>query len=133
MRTKDKDLYNTNNYLPTLSHLLNIAISKFDEELDTRALDSSSYNESDKQEVQINRNQFSSPPRNGGHGYKPNYNKNKNNYKKRSRSSDDDDDDNETYYINEFRDKVYKKKKTGHQKSKANSYATRVTDDSYKK
>ena len=84
--------------------------------------------------MNVNRNQFSSPPQNGDSGYKSNYNKNKTNYKKRSRSSDDNnDDDNETYYINEFGDKVYKKKKTGHQKSKANSYATRATDDGHKK
>ena len=96
-------------------------------------LDSFSYKWSGKQEVNVNRNQFSSPPRNGGHGYKPNYNKNKNNYKKRSRSSDDDDDDNETYYINEFGDKVYKKKKTSYQKPRANNYATRDIEDNHKK
>ena len=53
----------------------------------------------------------------------------KNNYKKKSRSSYDYDDDNETYYINEFGDKVYKKRKTSYQKPRANNYTTRVTEE----
>ena len=61
-----------------------------------------------------------------------NYNKGKGNYRKRSRSSDNDDDS-ITYHINEFGDKVYKKKKTSYQKPRANNYATRVTEDNHKK
>ena len=111
-----KDRYNTNNYLLTLRQLLNIARSHIDEELDTRALDNSrnkrSGNHEDRaQEVQINRTQFSSPPRRGGLGKTNSYNQVKGNYRKRNRSSDDDE--NSTYHINEFGDKVYgyKKKK----------------------
>ena len=37
VKTKKKDLYNTNKYLITLRQLLNIARSHVDEELDTRA------------------------------------------------------------------------------------------------
>ena len=96
LKRKDKDRYNTNNYLLTLRQLLNITRSHVDEELDTRALDSFSYRKSGShgywtQEVQINRNQFSSPPRKGGHGNTNNYNEGKGNYRKRSRSSDDKD------------------------------------------
>ncbi len=66
----DKDRYKTNNYLLTLRHLPNIARSNVDEELDTRVLDNFSnrrtgYHEYRTQEVQINRTQFSSPPRRG--------------------------------------------------------------------
>ena len=119
----------------TLRQLLNIARSHVDEELDTRALDSFSYRKSGSlryrtQEVQINRNQFSSPPRNGGHGNKHNYNEDNNNYRKRSRSSDNDDDS-ITYHINEFGDKVYKKKKTSYQKPRANDYATKVMEGNH--
>ena len=39
VKQKDKDSYNTNNYLLTLRQLLNIAKSHIDEELDTRVLD----------------------------------------------------------------------------------------------
>ena len=61
VKLKDRDCYNTNNYLLTLRQLLNIARSHVDEELDTRALDSFSYRKSGSlgyraQEVQINRN-----------------------------------------------------------------------------
>ena len=59
-------------------------------------------------------------------------NEGKGNYRKRSRSSDDDDD-NTTYHINEFGDKVYKKKKPSYQKPRANNYATKITEDSHKK
>ena len=59
-------------------------------------------------------------------------NEGKGNYRKRSRSSDDDDD-NTTCHINEFRDKVYKKKKPSYQKPRANNYATKVTEGSHKK
>merc|ERR1711895_374635 len=38
VKWRDKDRYNTNNYLLTLRQLLNIARSHADEELDTRAL-----------------------------------------------------------------------------------------------
>ena len=48
VKIMDKDLYSTNNYLQTLSHLLNIAKLQVDEELDTRALESSSYSEPGK-------------------------------------------------------------------------------------
>ena len=132
---KDKDCYNTNNYLLTLRQLLNIARSHVDEELDTRALDNFSNRRTGNhrywtQEVQINRTQFSSPPRRGGRGKTNSYNEGKGNYRKRNRSSDDDD--NSTYHINEFRDKVYKKKKPSYQKTRANNYATKVTEGSYK-
>ena len=111
VKLKDRDCYNTNNYLLTLRQLLNIARSHVDEELDTRALDSFSYRKLGSQgyrtqEVQINRNQFSTLPRKGGHGNMNNHNKDKNNYRKRSRSSDDDDDS-KNYHINEFGYKVY--------------------------
>ena len=46
VKTKDRDLYNTKNYLLTLRQLLNMARSHIDEELDTRALDSFSYRKS---------------------------------------------------------------------------------------
>ncbi len=70
VKWRDKDRYNTNNYLLTLRQLLNIARSHVDEELDTRALDNftnrRSEDEDDQaQEVQINRTQFSSPQRKG--------------------------------------------------------------------
>ena len=45
----------------------------------------------------------------------------------------DTDDDHGSYYINEFGDKDYKKRKTGHQKPKVNSFATRAKDDNHKK
>ena len=41
VKKEKNDLYNTNNYLVTLSQLLNIVRSYVDEELDTRALDDS--------------------------------------------------------------------------------------------
>ena len=137
VKLKDGDCYNTNNYLLTLRQLLNIARSHVDEELDTRALDNFSNRKTGShgyqiQEVQINRNQFSNPPRKGGHGNTNSYNEGKGNYRKRSRSSDDDDD-NSTYHKNEFRDKVYKKKKPSYQKPRANNYATKVTEGSHKK
>ena len=106
VKLKDRYSYNTNNYLLTLRQLLNIARSHVDEELDTRALDSFSYRKSGShryrtQEVQININQFSSPPRKGGCGNMNNYKEGKGNYRKRSRSSDIDDDS-ITYQRNEF-------------------------------
>ena len=116
VKLKDGDCYNTNSYLLTLRQLLNIARSHVDEELDTRVLDNfsnrrSGNHEYQTQKVQINRPQFSSPPRRGGCGKTNSYNEGKGNYRKRNRSSDDDD--NSTYHINEFGDKVYgyKKKK----------------------
>ena len=101
VKTKKNDLYNTNNYLITLRQLLNIARSYVDEELDTRALDNSSYKKPGKNEVNINRTQVSSPTCNSDSGYKSNYNKNKTNYKKRSQSSDNNtDNDHGSYSIN---------------------------------
>ena len=61
-----------------------------------------------------------------------NLNEEKGNYRKRSRSSDNDDD-NTTYHINEYGDKVYKKKKPSYQKPRANNYATKVTEGSHRK
>ena len=89
VKKNKNDLYNTNNYLITLRQLLNMARSYVDEELDTRALDNSIYKKLDKNEININRTQVSSPTRNSNSRYKSNYNKNKTDYKKRSRSSDD--------------------------------------------
>ena len=137
VKIKDRDHYNTNNYLLTLRQLLHITRSHVDEELDTRVLDRFSYRKSGSlgywtQEVQINRNKFSSPPRKSGYGNINNYNEGKGNYRKRSRSSDDDDD-NTTCHINEFGDKVCKKKKTSYQRPRANNYATKVTEGSHKK
>ena len=87
-------------------------------------LDRFSNKNSGKQEVEINKTHFRCPPRNGG-GYKPNHTRNNN--QKRSRSSDAE----VISYMNEFGDKVYKKKKNNnYQRSpKANNYATRVTED----
>ena len=124
VKQKDKDRYNTNNYLLTLRQLLNIARSHVSNS-------KSGCHGYWTQEVQINRNQFSNPPRKGGRGNTNSYNKGKGNYRKRSRSSDDDDD-NTTYHINEFGDKVYKKKKPSYQKPRANNYATKVTEGSHK-
>ena len=121
MKRREKDRYNTNSYLLTLRQLLNISRSHVDEELDTRALDNftnrrSGDHDDQAQEVQINRTQFSSPPRKGGHGNPNNFKERKGSYGKRDRSSDDDD--NLAYHINEFSDKVYgyKKKKPTYQK-----------------
>ena len=61
-----------------------MARSYVDEELDTRALDNSSYKKLGKNEVNINRTQVSSPTRNSDSGFKYNYNKFKTNYMKRS-------------------------------------------------
>ena len=137
VKQKDKDHYNTNNYLLTLRQLLNIARSHVDEELDTRALDNFSNRRTGNhgyrtQEIQINRTQFSSPPRKGGCGKTNSYNEGKGNYRMRNRSSDDDDS--LSYHINEFGDKVYgyKKKKPTHQKPRVNNFATNVTERGHK-
>ena len=137
VKRRDKDRYNTNNYLLTLRQLLNIARSHVDEELDTRALDNftnrrSEDDDDQAQEVQINRTQFSSPQRKGGRGKPNNANERKGNYGKRDRSSDDDD--NSAYHINEFGDKVYgyKKKKPAYQKPRVNNFTTSVTEGGHK-
>ena len=57
-------------------------------------------------------------------GTSPTATKEKNNNKNISRSSDDDDNDNKTYNINEFGDKVYKKK-TSYRTPRANNNATK--------
>ena len=114
VKTKSNDLYNTNNYLLTLRQILNITRSQVDEELDTITLDRfSNKDNSGRQEVQIDRNQFKNPPRNGGCGYNLNHKRNR--YQRRSQSFDDDKI---IPYVNESRDHVYnrngKKRKVNH-------------------
>ena len=115
VKKEKNDLYNTNNYLVTLRQLPNMARSYVDEELDTQALDKRNYKNQDKNNININRTQASSQKHYKNNGYKPNYNKNKESYRKRSHSSDYDLDDGYDSYINEFGEKVYKKRKTSHQ------------------
>ena len=87
-----------------------------------------------KNNINVNRTQASSPKHNKNNGYKPNYNKNKDNYRKRERSLDSGSDDGyKSFYINEFGDKVYKKRRTDYQKPKENSFTTKAKEDMYKK
>ena len=137
VKRRDKNRYNTNNYLLTLRQLLNITRSHVDEELDTRALDNftnrRSEDEDDQaQEVQINRTQFSSSQRKGERGKPIRANEGRGSYGKRDRSSDDDN--NSAYHINEFGDKVYgyKKKKPTYQKPRVNNFATYVHEGGHK-
>ena len=105
-----------------------------DEELDTHALDKLIYGNQNKNNININRTQASSPKHNKNNGYKPNYNKNKDNYRKRERSLDDNsDDDYKSFQINESGDKVYKKRRTDYQKPRVNSFATKAKEDKHKK
>ena len=47
--------------------------------------------------------------------------------------NDDLDDDYKSFYINEFRDKIYEKKRTDYQKPRVNSFATKAKEDKHKK
>ena len=83
VKKEKNDLYNTDNYLVTLRQLLNMARSYVDEELDTQALDKCNYGNQNKNNINVNRTQASSPKCNKNNGYRPNYNKNMDNYRKR--------------------------------------------------
>ena len=125
----DQDYHETNNYLKTLCYLLNIALAQVNEELDTNPSNTAYSRKSDRQEVHIDRNHTNCLPDNR----KDEYNNKKISGNKRSRSHENDSENgDEEYYTNELGDKTYEKN-IGHKKLKANSYATRVTDDSHNK